>query len=87
MDYHFIFTLVTLIELVLFSHHFLLQGLFPTQGSNPCLLHWQVDSLPLEAPGKLLSCIAWYIVSAKMYCIYEQYGTVENFSQYEFFSD
>ena len=30
--------------------HFLLQGIFPTQGSNTCLLlllHWQVDSLPL----------------------------------------
>ena len=23
--------------------HFLLQGIFPTQPSNPCLLHWQVD--------------------------------------------
>ena len=28
--------------------HFLLQGVFPTQGSNPHLLHWQVDSLPLS---------------------------------------
>ena len=31
--------------------HFLLQGIFPTQGSNLCLLcllHWQVDSLPLS---------------------------------------
>ena len=30
--------------------HFLLQGIFPTQGWNPCLLyllHWQEDSLPL----------------------------------------
>ena len=30
---------------------FLLQGFFPTQGSNSCLLwllHWQVDSLPLS---------------------------------------
>ena len=30
--------------------HFLLQGIFPTQGSYPrllCLLHWQADSLPL----------------------------------------
>ena len=27
--------------------HFLLQGIFPTQGSNPSLLHWQVNSLPL----------------------------------------
>ena len=36
--------------------HFLLQGMFPTQGSNLCLLHllhWQVNSLTLshlEAP-------------------------------------
>ena len=28
--------------------HFLLKGIFPTQGSNPGLLHWQVDSLPLS---------------------------------------
>ena len=26
--------------------HALLRGIFPTQGSNLCLLHWQVDSLP-----------------------------------------
>ena len=35
--------------------HALLQGIFPTQGSNPyllCLLHWQVGSLPLVPPGK-----------------------------------
>ena len=35
--------------------HFLLQGIFQTQGSNPLLfhfLHWQVDSLPLAPPGK-----------------------------------
>ena len=37
------------------SCHFLLQRIFPTQGSNPCLLcllHWQADSLPLAPPGK-----------------------------------
>ena len=31
--------------------HFLLQGIFSTQGWKPCLpslLHWQVDSLPLS---------------------------------------
>ena len=31
--------------------HARLQGIFPTQGSNPCLLsllHWQVGSSPLE---------------------------------------
>ena len=34
--------------------HALLQGIFPTQGSNPCLLcllHWQVGSLPLHHLG------------------------------------
>ena len=33
----------------------ILQGIFPTQGSNPhllCLLHWQAGSLPLVPPGK-----------------------------------
>ena len=37
------------------GHHALLQGIFPTQGSNShllCLLHWQVSSLPLVLPGK-----------------------------------
>ena len=27
---------------------FLLQGIFPTQGSHPGLLCWQLDSLPLS---------------------------------------
>ena len=45
--------------------HFHLQRVFPTQGSNPsllCLLHWQVDSLPLsnkevqESPGLVCMC-------------------------------
>ena len=33
--------------------HFLLQGIFPTQGWNPlllCLLHWQAGSSPLVPP-------------------------------------
>ena len=32
--------------------HALLQGLFPTQRSNPGLLHWGADSLLSEPPGK-----------------------------------
>ena len=35
--------------------HALLQGIFPTQESNPHLLrllHWQAGSLPLAPPGK-----------------------------------
>ena len=31
--------------------HFLLQGIFLTQGDSPYLLHWQVDSLPLSYLG------------------------------------
>ena len=30
--------------------HFLLQGIFPTQGSNPYLLQWQVNSFTFEPP-------------------------------------
>ena len=31
-------------------------GIFPDQGLNPCLLHWQADSLPLSHQGSLDSC-------------------------------
>ena len=31
--------------------HSLLQGIFPTQGWDSSLLHWQVDSLPLSHQG------------------------------------
>ena len=54
------------------GRHFLLHGIFPTQGSNPCLLHllhWQMGSLPLAPPGKhfiqifgaLVFILAWII--------------------------
>ena len=33
--------------------HFLLQGIFPTQGLNSGLLNLQADSLPTELQGKL----------------------------------
>ena len=44
--------------------HFLLQGIFPAQGSNPGLLgllHWQADSLPAAPPGRLIChrTISW----------------------------
>ena len=31
--------------------HFSLKGIFPTQGSNLCFLHWQVNFLPLRHLG------------------------------------
>ena len=33
-------------------------GIFPDQGSNPCLLHWQVNSLPLSSQGSLAAAAA-----------------------------
>ena len=42
--------------------HFLLQGIFPTQGPNPCLLNWQADSLPLShqgSPGRHSVLFKW----------------------------
>ena len=42
----------------------LLQGIFPTQGSNPCLwclLHWQEGSLPLAPPGKIWRMLTEHI--------------------------
>ena len=35
--------------------HSLLQGIFLTQGSNPVLLYWQADSLPLSHQGSPLT--------------------------------
>ena len=37
--------------------HFLLQGIFLTQGSNPSLLHWQADFLPRSHLGSLSTLI------------------------------
>ena len=40
--------------------HFLLQGIFSTQGLNSLslsLLHWQAGSLPLAPPGKPLTTV------------------------------
>ena len=42
--------------------HFLLQGIFPTQGSNLCLLHllrWQANSLPLSHLGNPCKKVSW----------------------------
>ena len=46
--------------------HSLLQGLFPTQGSNLHLLHWQVASLPLSHLGRP---VAGYIAA----CYFESF--------------
>ena len=45
--------------------HFLLQGLFPTQGWNQCLLlllNWQADCLPLAPPRKP-HFVIWFLLN------------------------
>ena len=52
------------------SCHFLLQRIFPTQGSNPrllYLLYWKAASLPLTPPGKLYISITPSQVLLKKY--------------------
>ena len=47
------------------SCYFLLQGIFPIQESNMCLLHllhWRADSLPLTLPEKLLHVVCAYVI-------------------------
>ena len=45
------------------GYHFLLQGIFPTQRSKLCLLHWQVGSFTAEPPAKLH---LWSLKSCKL---------------------
>ena len=52
--------------------HFLLQGIFLIQGSNPnllCLLHWQAGSLPQAPPGKPLKILYLIFISASFISI------------------
>ena len=45
------------------GYHFLLQGIFLTQGLNQHLLHWQVDSLPLNHVGSPYPYLAVCLVT------------------------
>ena len=47
---------------------FLLQRIFLTQGSNPCLLHWQANSLPLSHQGNLCPLLLLIIYGAHSTC-------------------
>ena len=55
-------------DLLSSMYHFLLQGIFPAQGSNLhllCLLHWQADSLPLShlgSPVCVCVCVCFCII-------------------------
>ena len=62
--------------------HFLLQGIFPTQGSNPCLLHWQADFLPLSHQGSpYISPLPRYKLF--MVIFYHLFFTVSSYSHHQ----
>ena len=53
------------------SCHFLLKSIFPTQGLNPHLLHWQVDSLPLSHWGSpIYVCICVFVCVCVCLCVF-----------------
>ena len=59
------------------SSHFLLQGIFLTHGSSPCLLHlllWQVDSLPPRPLGSpkyaVFDAIVTLLSASSLSCVW-----------------
>ena len=45
---------------IILECHSLLQGIFPTQGLNPHLLHWQVGSVPLSHQQSPSLKLMWF---------------------------
>ena len=47
------------------------RGIFPDQGSNPCLLHWQEDSLPLSHQrSPVLFLLIYLIICLLFICLF-----------------
>ena len=59
--------------------HFLPQGIFPTQGLNRHLLHWQANSLPLNYQGSPIYYVSLFIV-----CFVYIFFTSVGFSEYKY---
>ena len=76
--------------------HFLLQGIFPTQGSNPPLLRlrhcrrilycWAIGEAPQIVLKHLhfLTCISWRIMYISISCINNSETSVQNASYFTF---
>ena len=68
--------------------HFLLQGIFPTQGSNLSLLHllhWQVDSLPLshlKSRHLFLVWLPWWLSDKESACNARDMGSILGSGRY-----
>ena len=64
------------------GYHALLQGIFPTQGSNLSLLlfiNWQMDSLRLGPPGNVCVWLNFFAVYLKLsHCLLISYTSIQN---------
>ena len=71
----------------LFDHPVLglsvLQGIFPIQGCNPCLLHWQEGSLPLSHLGS--HALRVYEFQIKIFCFILSWTAEDAGVKYECF--
>ena len=56
--------------------HSLLQGIFLTQGSDPCLLHWQADSLPLSHLGSPQPQLSKIIICSLLCSVLDSFPSV-----------
>ena len=56
--------------------HFLLQGIFLTQGSNLRLLHWQAASLPLSHQGSHERKYTQYDNNSKVINLFRDYNSI-----------
>ena len=64
--------------------HALLQGISRTQGSNLHLLHWQVSSLPLSSPGKMIVVYSFFLFIFKSPFYLQMSQTLGLYSQSPF---
>ena len=55
-------------------------GIFPDQGSNPCLLHWQADSQPLRHQGSPQICILQLFLSYSVVCFFSVFQRIDIFN-------
>ena len=66
------------------------RGIFPTQGSNPRLLHWQADSLPvshLGSPGisqRSQFCLVQSFFCLRLQCIAPFLYSLDNCALFDF---
>ena len=58
-------------------------GIFLDQGSNPCLLNWQVDSLPMTHQGSLVVQFFFILFPTVLLLILNNFSLKLTYSKFE----